>query len=419
MAETVADTMSAGDREILRRFAGRVAELAARPIEAEKRDLWYRHNALEPTRPVIFCDPEGGWREIIPADAFECEAELARHWELILRREVFWGESMGDDRVAEPHFDVYHQARDSGFGVDEIRVPSPDALGAYRIEAALASYADLGKLRQPQVTVDHDATERRLALAHEVFDGLLTVRLQGSWWWSLGMTHDAIRMRGIEQYMLDMYDDPQGLHRLMAFLRDCNLAKIDSLEQQNLLSLNNADAYVGSGGFGYTHELPQSDFDGTHVRAMDMWGFCESQETVSVSPALFEEFVFQYQLPIMARFGLNCYGCCEPLDKRWHVIRRSPRLRRVSVSAWASLADMAEHLGAGYIYSMKPNPADLAVPQLDEERIRAQLRRAFEVTRGCRVEAIMKDCHTIGGNPQNAVSWCRIAREEADRAGAP
>ncbi|GAI58701.1 unnamed protein product, partial [marine sediment metagenome] len=36
-----------GDREILRRLAGRIAELAARPIEDEKRDLWYRHNALE------------------------------------------------------------------------------------------------------------------------------------------------------------------------------------------------------------------------------------------------------------------------------------------------------------------------------------------------------------------------------------
>ncbi|GAI42703.1 unnamed protein product, partial [marine sediment metagenome] len=50
-----------GDREILRRLAGRIAELAARPIEDEKRDLWYRHNALEVTRPLIFCDPENGW----------------------------------------------------------------------------------------------------------------------------------------------------------------------------------------------------------------------------------------------------------------------------------------------------------------------------------------------------------------------
>ena len=35
------------DRAILRLLAATVAELAARPIEAEKRDLWYAHNALE------------------------------------------------------------------------------------------------------------------------------------------------------------------------------------------------------------------------------------------------------------------------------------------------------------------------------------------------------------------------------------
>ncbi|MDP7287961.1 MAG: hypothetical protein QGH94_08205, partial [Phycisphaerae bacterium] len=76
-----------------------------------------------------------------------------------------------------------------------------------------------------------------------------------------------------------------------------------------------------------TDELPQADFTG-RVRLIDMWGFCESQETVGVSPEMFEEFVFPYQMPILERFGLNCYGCCEPLDNRWHVVKRFPRLRR-------------------------------------------------------------------------------------------
>ena len=57
------------------------------------------------------------------------------------------------------------------------------------------------------------------------------------------------------------------------------------------------------------------DFDESHVRTMDMWGFTESQETVRVSPKMVGEFVFPYQRPLQERFGLNCYGCCEPLDK--------------------------------------------------------------------------------------------------------
>jgi hypothetical protein len=212
--------------------------------------------------------------------------------------------------------------------------------------------------------------------------------------------------------MYDMVDRPDALHSLMAFLRDGHLARLDYLEERGLLSLNNDGAYVGSGGFGWTSELPQGDFEG-RVRACDMWGFAESQETVGVSPQMFGEFVFQYQLPILARFGLNCYGCCEPLEKRWHLISQVPNLRRVSVSAWSDAAAMAERLGDRYIYSMKPSPADLAHASLDEDRIRAALRRDLRTTRGCRVEVIMKDNHTIRSDPRRVVRWVQIAREEA------
>jgi hypothetical protein len=144
-----------------------------------------------------------------------------------------------------------------------------------------------------------------------------------------------------------------------------------------------------------------------------MWGFAESQETVQVSPSMFKEFIFPYQLPILERFGLNCYGCCEALDKRWDMIECIPKLRRVSVSPWADWGSMAEKLADRYIYSMKPHPADLAVPVLDEERIRKSLREAMKLTRDCCVEVIMKDNNTIGNNPENVIRWCRIAQEEA------
>ena len=72
--------ISARDAARLRSLAGQVGELAARPIEAEKRTLWLRHNALAPTRPLIFCDPENGWHEIIRPEHLHCEGELARAW---------------------------------------------------------------------------------------------------------------------------------------------------------------------------------------------------------------------------------------------------------------------------------------------------------------------------------------------------
>ena len=81
------------------------------------------------------------------------------------------------------------------------------------------------------------------------------------------------------------------------------------------------------------------------VRTKDCWGFCESQETSTISPRMFAEFILPYQLPILERFGLNCYGCCEPLDNRWKFVETIPNLRRVSISPWANLSQMAERLG--------------------------------------------------------------------------
>ncbi len=408
-------TISPAERAVLRDLAVRVAELAARPIEAQKRDLWYRHNALAATRPVIFCDPENGWNEIVPPAELRCQGQLARLWEMRLRKEIYWGDAMGDDYTIQPCFDVFHVHAGGieEWGLKETLVGGEDG-GSYRWESPIKSIDDIGQLHFPAVRVDHSATQRLAGLAQEIFDGLLAVRVRTNWWWTLGMTMRAAFLRGLSQLMFDLVDNPDLVHRLMATLRDGTLALLDDLEAQGLLSLNNDGAYVGSGGLGWSHELPQPDFAG-HVRCCDLWGFAESQETVGVSPRMFGEFIFPYQLPILSRFGLNCYGCCEPLDTRWQVVAQVPNLRRVSVSPWASIPRMAERLGDRYIFSLKPSPAVLATASIDEDAIRAGLRAAFQATRGCRVEAIMKDNHTLGHNPQNAVRWCAIARAEAER----
>ena len=115
---------------------------------------------------------------------------------------------------------------------------------------------------------------------------------------------------------------------------------------------------------------------------------------------------------LLERFGLNCYGCCEPVDPRWHVVKGHSRLRRVSCSPWADYERMAEALGDRYIFSMKPNPAMLATPTINIDAMRARLRRDLAITRGCHMEIIMKDNHTIGRRPENVVEWCRLVREE-------
>ncbi len=406
--------ISPADEKILRELAARLAELADRESEQHKRKLWYRHNDLAGSRPLIFCDPENGWNEIILSEDLQCQGELARDWEMRLRKEIFWAAEMGDDRVAEPVFDINYSYQETGWGMKERKIGGEDG-GSYSWDPPLKDYQkDFERLEFPEIRVDYHRTERIKEIAEEILGDFLEVRIKGSFWWTLGMTWTAINLRGLERFMLDTYENPDYLHRLMKFLRDGHLAKLDFLEENGLLSLNNDGTYVGSGGFGYTRELPRDDFAG-EVRTVDMWGFAESQETTCVSPEMFAEFVFQYQLPILERFGLNCYGCCEPLDKRWKYIKQVPNLRRVSVSPWADVAEMAGHLEDNYIFSYKPMPADLAVPEINEEKIRENIREVLHQTEGCHLEIIMKDNHTIGNNPDNVKKWCRIAREEIDK----
>ena len=402
------------EKEVLRRLAGKVAELADRKIEQEKRLLWTKHNDLgAQTRPLVFCDPENGWDEIITTEQMQCHGKLARQWEYRLRKELFWAESMCDDRVVEPSFDIMDIYTRTDWGLREVYHGGEQG-GAKSWDSPIKDLDDISQLRFPSIDVDQKATNRLVELAEHVFGDLLPVRRRNMWYWTLGLTQVVIKLRGLENMMLDMYDNPEGLHRLMAFIRDGTQQMVDFLEGEGLYTLNNEGDYVGSGGFGWTSQLPAAGFDG-HVRTVDLWCLSESQETVGVSPEMFEEFIFPYQLPIVERFGLVCYGCCEPIHSRWHVVRRIPNLRRVSVSPWCDRAQMAEQLKGDYIYSLKSHPGPLAMPHFDADAVRSDTRDALARAKGCRLEIIMKDNNTICNDPSRVVNWVRIVREEIDR----
>ena len=64
---------------------------------------------------------------------------------------------------------------------------------------------------------------------------------------------------------------------------------------------------------------------------------------------------------------------------------------------------------------MKLKPTPLAMPDMNEEYVRKECRRAVEETYGGICEFIMKDNHTIGNNPNNLIRWTQIMREEIER----
>ncbi|MBS3764658.1 MAG: hypothetical protein KGZ25_15270, partial [Planctomycetes bacterium] len=192
------------------------------------------------------------------------------------------------------------------------------------------------------------------------------------------------------------------------------VGEIRQLEEQNALSLNNRNHYVGSGGVGYTTELPQEDFDEEHIRPMDMWGFATAQIFSEVSPGMHVEFALKHEVRLLELCGLNCYGCCEPLHNKLDMVKSIPNIRRISISPWADIEQSAEELGADYIFSWKPNPAVLAAENWNPEAVRSMTKDFLEKTRGCVTEIIMKDTHTCRDEPERMWEWTRITRELAE-----
>jgi hypothetical protein len=229
------------------------------------------------------------------------------------------------------------------------------------------------------------------------------------------MIGEACLLRGIDRFMLDMYDRPSWLHELMTLIANATMALVGHLEGEGYLTLNNRGHYTDSGGVGWSDELPRPGSNANLVRLEDLWGFGVAQELVLVGPQQHEELVLNYQLPLLERCGLNAYGCCEPYTTKFDMLfDRIPRLRRVSVSPWCDVEVAAEKLGRRCIYSWKPNPAMVA-GGFDRSAIRAYLRETLEIAHGCVLELVHKDTFTIDGEPARLEEWARIAREEIDR----
>ena len=432
--------ISGGDRQRLRELARKVRDLSQHPLNVERRRLWYALDEGVADRPIVLAEFDAGLEMVKPDLVRRCEQPWARNQETALLEKIVHFEDLRDDRVIEPFVGCPWFVTASDYGVtvkyDKAAAPA-EGRGAYHWDPPIKDLAgDFGQLHPRTFAVDRERSGRLRAALEEVYAGLLAVRRRGSHWWTMGMTWPLALLIGLEQLMVAMFDQPAELHRLMAFLRDDHLAFVDWLEAEGLLTLNNENDYIGSGSQGYTRRLPKAEIPSpspspgggggknaedkvdSPARASDLWVLLESQETVGVGPGQFEEFIFPYQADIARRFGACYYGCCEPVHTRWHIIERLANLRRVSISPWCDQRIMAAALGNRYVFSRKPSPTLISTGDFDEAAIRADLAETLHLTAeaGCRsVELIMKDVHTLHGQPDRLARWVQLARKEIER----
>jgi hypothetical protein len=404
--------MASAPRDTLRRLAEQVAALATESANGQRRELWTRHNVLEKVRPPVLVRLNC-WSELLPADAFAYRDGLLHDVEFALRQTLY-NATLGDDSVVEPVVTVPMvyggPPLDELWGVPmQLTHPEEDN-GAWGFNPPLREYDDLAKLQAPPYIVDEAATAERVAQVEAAIGDIITIQVDYSGpigiTASLGQT--ATALRGFQQLMVDVLDNPEWVHAFMRLLMEAHLAYLREMERQGRVTANHTRWPF------YSAPLCE-DYDPARVRLCDCWGYGESQEFDLFSPEMMDEFLLAYQLPIFRLTTFNHYGCCENLTHKYPLLEKIPGLRRVSVSPWTDFATAVETTAGRHALNWRYTPSEV-IFNFDPDTIRRTIRRHLEIARDVPVEIILQDIETVNGHPEYLREWTRIAVEEAERS---
>jgi hypothetical protein len=401
------------DRTILRELAARLAEIAALPVQEEKRRLWRLLNGKKPERPMVTID-QVCWNEMNVDDELtpRCADPECRAAEEQMRRTLFQWKRFPVDMVVDPWFAVPKAVTNTGFGIDtdeETSVTDPtNSVVGHKFHNQFETDADLAKLKMPRISHDPKETARRMAKANDLFGDLFTVKVVGYDPY-LSVWDPISTWMSVEGALYALVDRPEFMHKLVGRMTDGYLGMLDQLEEQGLLCQPQSLIHC-TGAF--TDELPAPGYDPERPRTRDVWMFGLAQMFTTVSPAMFQEFEVDYASKICKRFGLVYYGCCDPLDRKMKEVRRIPNVRKISMSPWVDQERGAAEIGRDYVFSRKPSPALLA-DSFTPEKIRKDLGATRKVCEkhGCPLELILKDISTVGHEPRRLFQWAEVAME--------
>lgn len=400
------------DRVILRDLTKRYLEICHDPIQDERRELWRKHNSFQGERPLIYVRAFA-WAEM-PESRCVCQDPFLRAYERYFRYHLFWA-TLGDDSIFEPWVTVRAVHKCTGWGVP-IRRKYPDTpRGAFKVDYPIKKESDIEKLRVPWHEIDEEKTRQAVQKLGDVIGDLITINVdRGPAYrmWSGDLSTDLGYLRGIEHFMVDMIERPEWLHRLVKFLSDGVLKTHEEAEAAGDWGL----CAHQNQAMPYAKELPDPAPNVNGVKRQELWGYMAAQEFTGVSPPMHDEFLLQYQLPILSQFGLTAYGCCEDLTHKIGILRQIPNLRRIAVSPFADVAKCAEQIGTDYILSYRPSPAEMVGYGFDPDKIRSILKRDLEACKswGCHVDITLKDVETVQGDPDRVRRWVQITREVID-----
>ncbi len=399
------------DVTMLRTLARQYADVACKPIQDVRRAQWRQHNSLVRTRPLIYV------RAYASAEIPECQPVATDpFWHPLEAhlRDAIYRDRFDDDYIVEPWVSVRAEVITPPEGLWGLPVSWSQRVqerGSHTMIPSLLAPEDAGRLASPHHAIDEEATRVRVERVQDALGDILPIdvdRKPAYHMWNGDISTLLTQLRGMEQFMLDMVDRPEWLHGVLAHMRDGILRTHVEAEQAGDWTLS---AHQNQ-AMPYAQELPDPAPNSGPVERRKLWYYMASQETTLVGPRMFDEFMLQYQIPIMAPFGLAAYGCCEDLTNKIALLRRIPNLRRIAVAPAANVQRCAEQIGDAWVLSYRPSPADMVAYGFDPDRAGSIMRADLEACRanGCHVDVTLKDVETVQGDPTRVPRWVRLAR---------
>ncbi len=397
------------ERELIRQLARQVAEIASSEENKQIVRRWCDVNALrKPDRAPVWCGPMGCWNELLPQDSLMCDHPWLRELEYQFRQ-ILCKHEIDDDSSLESFYSVnavFDITPSNHWGIEVGRHVSDEEGGSWSYDPPLKTEADFEKLKMPSFNYNEQKTNEQLERTQELLDDIIPVKLVCDPGYDNGTLGTAAAdLRGLESLMMDTILEPQLLHRLMAYLRDAEMAELDMMEASGLLTPNNYGPMLCSDPVG------QKQSDGKYS-LKNCWCAGNSQEFDQVSPEMWSELCLEYQRPIFERFGYVCYGCCENLTHKIDGVLSIPNLRIFVCSAWTDMDVVLDKIGTDYCIMWRQKASDVVFPH-DVEAIRKELDEGIRRLEGRRYQIVLRELQTLAGHSDRLHVWTDIAKELA------
>ncbi len=407
--------MNNNDVEIVRDLARQYRDIALSDKHVRMRRRFRDSNDLKIVRPPVNIE-ELPWHEMNYQGELDCVCgdEKLRWMELKFRRALFRERHFACDNYIEPVYPIGMAVGSTGCGIDavedQLSIDSANNIVSHHYHDVLEDERALDAFHLPVITRDTEREAAEIAFASEVLDGILPVELRGyqtyhaPWDW-------ISRLRGVEPILLDMYERPEYLHRIIECFTRAAEVEIEQKEKLGVFDPRSMDIHCTPAAI----TNPNASTDG-HYHASDVWFRTMAQMFSTISPDAHYEFDVQYGLRLAPRFAFTYYGCCEPLHDRIHILKRFPNLRKVGASPWADVERTAEALGGDYVLSRKPNPANVA-SVTNPDVVRAEIEETVKacLKYGTPCDITLKDISTVGYRPENIMVWAKTVSDVLDK----